>query len=85
MDIGRYTQKNWDSRQRTVYLSALDDAFYFLEVNPTSGKTCDQIRQGYLKYRVHKHVIFYRRVDDVSIEIVRILHESMDVGKQFQS
>lgn len=83
MDIGRYTQKQWGTKQRDIYLSALDDAFHVLANNSHRGKPCDEIRPGYLKYRVHKHIIFYRSVDELTIEIVRVLHGSMDTGKQF--
>ena len=57
--------------------------YHFLAENPEKGKNCDDIRLGYKKYMVWKHIIFYREIDGVAIEIVRILHGSMDTGKQF--
>ncbi|MFD1630354.1 type II toxin-antitoxin system RelE/ParE family toxin [Pseudopedobacter beijingensis] len=84
IDIGHYIQQKWGVRQRNIYLSALDHAFHFLESSPESGKPCDEIRPGYFKYRVHKHIIFYRKVAEKSIEIVRVLHGNTDTGKQFQ-
>lgn len=82
-DIGRYTQKKWGIKQRNIYLTVLDNAFHFLAENPNKGRNCDEIRPAYKKYIVWKHIIFYRETDGVHIEIVRILHGSMDTGKQF--
>lgn len=77
-DIARYTQKQWGVKQRNIYLTRIDDAFRDLSNDPDKGRTCDDIRQGYLKYRVGKHVIFYRKINTTDIEIVRVLHERMD-------
>jgi toxin ParE1/3/4 len=39
--------------------------------------SCEDIRKGYGKFSVGKHLIFYRTTERV-LEIVRILHEQMD-------
>jgi toxin ParE1/3/4 len=77
-DIGRYTQRTWGRDQRNHYLSRLDEAFHLLAREPDRGRSCDNIRQGYRKYQVGRHVIFYRR-SGADIEIIRILHERMDL------
>ena len=77
-DIGRYTQRTWGRDQRNHYLSRLDEAFHLLAREPDRGRSCDNIRQGYRKYQVRRHVIFYRR-SGADIEIIRILHERMDL------
>jgi toxin ParE1/3/4 len=43
---------------------------------------CDDIRPGYCKYHVGRHLIFYRQVSD-GLEIVRVLHDRMDVETHF--
>jgi toxin ParE1/3/4 len=43
---------------------------------------CDDIRPGYCKYQVGRHLIFYRQVSD-GLEIVRVLHDRMDVETHF--
>jgi len=77
-DIGRYTQKKWGREQRNKYLSRLDDGFHLIANEPQIGKTCDYIRLGYRKYHVGRHLIFYKLSSDY-IEIIRILHDRMDV------
>lgn len=76
-DIGRYTQKTWGREQRNRYLAQLDASFHDLAQTPQKGRRCDDIREGYRKYQVGRHVIFYRQNDD-DIEIIRILHDRMD-------
>jgi len=50
----------------------------FLATKPKSGKIIDHIRKGYLSSKVKSHYIFYRYTSN-EIEIVRILHESVDI------
>ncbi|ODT84895.1 MAG: plasmid stabilization protein ParE [Nitrosomonadales bacterium SCN 54-20] len=77
--IGRYTRKQWGKAQQRRYLTQLDSAFHDLADKPGLGQTCDDIREGYVKYRVGKHVIFYRYTEKEWIEIIRILHGRMDI------
>ena len=77
--IARYTQKQWGVHQRNIYLSQVDGAFHDLSEMPGKGRKCDHIRAGYWKYKVGKHFIFYRSINKKEIEIVRILHERMDI------
>ena len=78
-EIGRYTLKNWGREQRNHYLSIIDVSFHQLAVNPLRGKECSEIRSGYRKLNVGSHVIFYRQIVTDTIEIVRVLHGSMDL------
>lgn len=76
--IGRYTQTTWGREQRNVYLTRLDECFHLLAQEPERGRACDDIRPGYRQYHVGRHLIFYRAIEE-GIEIVRILHDRMDV------
>lgn len=80
--IGRYTQANWGREQRDIYLSKIDASFHLLASEPERGRACDDIRPGYRKYRVGRHVIFYLQ-SSVGLEIIRILHERMDLEAHF--
>ncbi len=76
--IGRYTQNHWGREQRNKYLSMLNDCFHTIAYQPRIGVTCDNIRSGYRKYHVGRHLIFYRQINS-RIEIIRILHDNMDI------
>ncbi|SFF03950.1 toxin ParE1/3/4 [Nitrosomonas sp. Nm166] len=78
LSIGRYTRKQWGRAQQIRYLTQLDSAFHDLADQPDIGRACDDIREGYFKYGVGKHVIFYRQTKGL-IEIIRILHGRMDI------
>jgi toxin ParE1/3/4 len=82
--IGRYTQSTWGHEQRNKYLSKLDDAFHVIAKEPYIGIGCDYIRKGYRKYHVGRHLIFYRQTED-HVEIVRILHDRMDVESHIEN
>jgi toxin ParE1/3/4 len=82
-DIALFTSRLWGREQRNVYLKQFDDSFWLLAENSALGKTCDEIRDGYRKFPQGSHVIFYRQIGNQDIEIVRILHKSMDVNPIF--
>ncbi len=82
--IARYTQKTWGRTQRNKYLSKLDERFHILAQKPHLVQACDEIRQGYRKHHVGRHFIFYRHVA-ARIEIIRILHERMDVSSHLKT
>ena len=76
--IGRFTLKSWGREQRNIYLSKLDESFYRLAEQPHLGSARDDIRKSYRVYHVGRHLIFYRQ-KSTGIEIIRILHDRMDV------
>jgi len=76
--IGRYTQRTWGREQRNIYLTKLDEYFHILAQNPQYGLNCNHIWEGYRKYPCRQHLIYYRQVED-GIEIIRILHNRMDI------
>ena len=76
--IARFTLKSWGREQRNIYLSKLDESFHLLADQPHLGNTRDDIRKGYRVYQVGRHLIFYRQ-KYTGIEIIRILHDRMDV------
>ena len=53
-----------------------------LSERPQRGRSCDYIRLGYHKYPIGRHLVFYRETAD-GIEIIRILHVSMDIERNF--
>jgi len=79
INIARYTLNKWGREQRNHYLSILDACFRQLAENPFNGKDCSEILNGYRKFNVGSHVIFYRQIITDRIEIVRVLHCRMDV------
>ena len=81
-DIARFTQKRWGREQRNRYLTDLDACFFRLADNPSLGRECSDVRDGYHKFPTSRHVIYYRSISKTQVEIVSIHHESMDVEIQ---
>jgi toxin ParE1/3/4 len=83
-EIARYTETTWGRRQRNLYLTAIDAKFHALAANPKAGRPRDAVRAGYRSSRVGAHIVFYCEVPSV-IEVVRVLHQRMDVRRQLTS
>lgn len=78
-EIGRYTQKKWGTNQRNKYLGALFKSFDRLAADELVTIDCTQIRVGYRNYHIGRHIVFYRVTASGTFEIIRILHEAMDI------
>lgn len=82
--IAQFTESRWGKEQRNTYLAQLDLSFHRLADAPLVGASCDDVRSGYRRFPVGSHVIFYRMMDQDRIQIVRILHKSMDVPSRLR-
>ena len=78
-NIWLYTLERWSQNQADNYYADLITAFEKLANGEKKGRSVD-IRQGYLKYSVGSHFIFYRH-SDTGIDVIRVLHQSMDVER----
>ncbi|PJE46412.1 MAG: hypothetical protein CUR34_09480 [Sediminibacterium sp.] len=52
-------------------------AIDFVSKKPKSGKNLNSLRKGYYSTKVKSHFIFYK-FSSIELEIIRVLHESMD-------
>ncbi|MES2003008.1 MAG: type II toxin-antitoxin system RelE/ParE family toxin [Bacteroidota bacterium] len=77
-EIWLYTFENWSKEQADRYYHLLFDEINYICRNFNSGKSMEHVRKGYRVSKVKSHLIFYRVVND-TIEIIRILHERMDI------
>ena len=71
-----YSLQEWGAEQTNRYIDDLTTAFEFLADSPKAGTNCENIRAGYRKYPVIRHVVYYRETS-YGIEIVRVLHDRM--------
>ena len=76
--IADYSLSNWGQKQSDDYLDEFEKAFHLLLDNPGLGKSRADIKPGYRSLPIEKHIIFYR-IAEQSLEILRILHSSMDM------
>ena len=78
-DIWLYTLETWSLEQAETYHSLLNQAFDGLAANTKVGRIAD-IRDGYFKYSVGSHLIFYK-ITTLHLDVIRILHQRMDVSR----
>jgi len=76
--IWDYTVEHWGLDQADCYTDDIRDACHDLASSRRRGRPVD-VRPGYLKYPVGSHIVFFRDHGD-QLEVVRVLHGSMDVG-----
>ncbi len=79
-NIWLYTFENWSIEQADRYINLIFDEIEYLADNPKSGKDFDYIRKNYRCSKVKSHIIFYRLIAKQNdIEIIRVLHQRMDL------
>lgn len=78
-DIWEYTIEKWSEEQADKYYNSLLNSFQEIADNPELGKNYQGIKKELFGLKKNKHIIFYRKSDDKSLEITRILHERMDL------
>ncbi|MSO92115.1 MAG: type II toxin-antitoxin system RelE/ParE family toxin [Rhodospirillales bacterium] len=77
-DIARRTESEWGKARKQAYLAAMRERMSRLCKYPSLGVARDEVAPGHRSTLSARHVIFYRERAD-AIEIVRVLHENMDV------
>lgn len=78
-NIWFYTFEKWSEQQADKYYSTLEFACKQIGVNPGLGKEYDGVHNNLLGLRTGKHIIFYQVISEKEIEIIRVLHERMDL------
>jgi toxin ParE1/3/4 len=77
--IWLYTYENWSLEQADRYYNLILDEIEFIAENFESGKSVDYIKKGYRATLVKSHIIFYKKSRRNIVEIIRVLHQKMDV------
>lgn len=77
--IWDYTYEVWSENEADKYYELLIKTCRELSENPNVGKNYDEIAKEISGFRINKHIIFYRVTKPDEIEVLRILHESMDL------
>ncbi len=81
-NIWLYTCKKWSAEQADRYYKLIFSEIEFITQNFKSGRTMDHIKPGYRAAIVKSHLIFYRKTPNNQVEIIRILHQRMDIEGQ---
>ena len=77
--IWLYTLENWSLEQANRYYRLIFEEIRFIVEDFETGKDIGKIKPGYRQAKVKSHFIIYKIAEDEIIEIVRVLHEMMDI------
>ena len=78
-DIWDYTFEKWSEKQADKYYATIKLACNGIGENPNVGKEYYGISKNLLGLKSNKHIIFYQSLSENKIEVIRILHQRMDL------
>ncbi len=78
-NIWVYTYEKWSVEQADRYYNLIINEIEYIASNPDSGRSMEHIKEGYRVSTIKSHLVFYKLSIDKTVEIVRILHQRMDV------
>lgn len=78
-DIWNYTTERWSVDKADKYYASMKLACSGIGENPDIGKKYDGIKKSLRGFKSGRHIIFYKSTPKDKIEIIRILHERMDL------
>lgn len=78
-EIWTYTFKKWSEEQADKYYFAIEYACNQIGLNPELGKKHEEIRKDLFGLKTGKHIVFYQILNNNEVEIIRVLHERMDL------
>ena len=78
-DLWLYTLNKWSRQQADRYYNLIMDEIEFLSQDLYSGESRNDIKEGYRSSTVKSHIIFYRISEKNVLEVIRILHQMMDL------
>lgn len=82
--IWLYTYKKWSLPQADRYHHLIMSEIKFIADNFDHGREIDHVKSGYRVSKVKSHLIFYKKTEDDTVEIVRILHQKMDIENRLR-
>lgn len=80
LDIWLYTAEEWSLAQADTYVGQIGKSINRLLEHSELGKDRNDLRKGYRSLLVNHHIVFYRLIGE-EIEVVRVLHESVDIDR----
>ncbi len=78
-EIWIYTLEKWSLAQAELYLDLIRSGIEQIAKHPESGRSYAHVLENCRGYKVKSHYIFYEIIDEHQVEILRILHEKMDM------
>ena len=81
-NIWIYTAENWSVEQADRYYNLIIDEIEYIVENLNMASDVGKIRKSYKYSKVKSHLIFFKKDKTNEIEVVRVLHEGMDIANR---
>ena len=81
-EISIYTRKTWGKEQEIVYIKGIFACFDRIAKGQTHNRDLSGVMPECLLHKISHHLIVFRWLEDGRPEIIRVLHEKMDVSCQ---
>ena len=82
--IWLYTFNKWSLEQADRYHNLIINEIEYIADNFNLSRRMDYVRSGYRMSKVKSHLIFYKKNEDDIIEVIRILHQNMDIENRLK-
>jgi toxin ParE1/3/4 len=81
-EIWEYTFETWSEHQADTYYFGLVENCKKLADQSYLGRNYPEIDPNIFGYKSGEHLIFYRKLNQSNIEVIRILHARMDLKRR---
>jgi toxin ParE1/3/4 len=78
-NIWNYTVNKWSENEADIYYNTIKNVCAEIGNYPNVGKVYSEISLNLIGLKSGKHIIFYHITSENEIEVIRILHERMDL------
>ncbi len=83
--IWMYTAERWSAEQADRYITSIEEGFRRLAARELRGRAADEFVEGYLRFAVGSHFIFYRFNTTGTLEVMRVLHQRMNLPRHLRN
>ena len=83
-NIQIYTAENWSVAQANRYYNLIIDEIEYIVNNFDMALDFGKIRKSYKYSKVKSHLIFFKKDKMNEIEVIRVLHERMDIESRLK-
>lgn len=79
-----YTAENWSVEQADRYYNLILDEVEYISQNFEMALDFGKVRKAYRFSKVKSHLVFFKKNKYNEIEVIRVLHERMDIENRLK-
>ena len=77
-----YTAENWSIEQADRYYNLIFDEIEYIVDHFEMARDFGNVWKNYRRSKVKSHLVFFKKTKSNEVEVVRVLHETMDIANQ---